>query len=71
MSELRSRWASFTGSKSKQNRRRSANLTIHNLEDRFCSAGFATGSIQGQDGWSGGNVRIPAQVDQGVNQSEA
>ncbi len=39
------------------------------LEDRSVPAGFSTGTIQGQDGWSGGNVAIRNEVAQDVRQS--
>lgn len=43
--------------------------TLQPLEDRSVPAAFAVGSIQGQDGWSGGNIPIAAAVTQGVDLS--
>lgn len=45
----------------------SPRLTL--LEDRTTPAPFAPGSIQGQDGWSGGSVAISPAVTQGVDQT--
>src|SRR6185503_11554711 len=42
---------------------------VERLEDRLAPATFAPGSIQGQDGWSGGTIAIAPQVDQAVDQS--
>ena len=39
------------------------------LEDRTTPATFAPGSIQGQDGWSGGSVAVNSAVTQGVDQT--
>jgi hypothetical protein len=41
-------------------------LTV--LEDRSVPAAFNPGSIQAQDGWSGGSVDVRPEVTQGVNQ---
>jgi hypothetical protein len=42
---------------------------LESLEERCVPATFAPGSIQGQDGWSGGTIAIAAAVDQAVVQS--
>ncbi|HEX4609356.1 MAG TPA: hypothetical protein VH092_14260, partial [Urbifossiella sp.] len=44
---------------------------LEELEDRSVPAGFAPGSVQGQDGWSGGTGPVDPSVDQGVDQSGA
>src|SRR5262245_8886236 len=41
---------------------------LESLEERCVPATFAPGSIQGQDGWSGGTIAIAPQVDQAVVQ---
>jgi hypothetical protein len=43
--------------------------TLTVLEDRSVPAGFTAGSIQGQDGWSGGAISIAPEVDQRVDLS--
>lgn len=44
-------------------------LAALELEDRSVPAGFTSGSIQGQQGWSGGTIPIANAVDQVVDQS--
>src|SRR5262245_56260954 len=44
---------------------------LERLEDRSLLAGFVAGSIDGQDGWSGGTIPISPSVAQVVDQSGA
>src|SRR4051794_27204925 len=44
-------------------------LAFSELEDRAVPAVFTPGSIQGQDGWSGGNIAVSTAIDQAVNQT--
>src|SRR5678816_4640697 len=44
---------------------------FESLESRQLLAGFVPGSIQGQEGWSGGTIPISPAVDQAVDQSGA
>ncbi|WP_088252982.1 FG-GAP-like repeat-containing protein [Fimbriiglobus ruber] len=53
----------------KQNR--SPSMTVLQLEDRSVPATFTAGSIQGQDGWTGGTAAISTNVVQTVDQSGA
>lgn len=46
-------------------------LSLEGLEDRRVLSGFAPGSIDAQDGWSGGTIPISSSVDQGVDQLQA
>lgn len=47
----------------------SRKLLFEGLEDRRVMAGFTAGSIQGQDGWTGGNIAISSSVFQTVDQT--
>src|SRR5271170_6395101 len=39
------------------------------MEERIVPSGFVPGSIQGQDGWTGGTVAISPNIVQGVDQT--
>ena len=52
-------------------RLKSRKAAFESLEDRRLLAGFVPGSIQGQEGWSGGTIPISPAVHQGVDQTGA
>ena len=44
-------------------------LHLETVENRLVLSGFVPGSIQGQDGWSGGTTAISTSIDQTVDQT--
>ncbi len=55
--------------KTQAEKSRNRKLLFEGLEERRVMAGFTAGSIQGQDGWTGGTTAINPSVFQGVDQT--
>ncbi|MGV3607377.1 MAG: beta strand repeat-containing protein, partial [Planctomycetaceae bacterium] len=55
--------------KTQAEKSRNRKLLFEGLEERRVLAGFVAGSIQGQDGWSGGNIPISPNVYQAIDQT--